>query len=173
MMNVEEIDLLTVTYVKNKILSAAKIGMNSTKIAVPTKYANAVKNMLEKLGYGVSVSAGATNDTQTFLVAYTYPQLSSKECKTSGGIGVITAENAHDIATKNFKIGEMVNGIALKIIHQAKKGINDSENIVKEKFTDVYFVLDEAVLEYLKGYQIYAYLTEDGSEVIFKPSKDK
>ena len=66
-MNVEEIDLLTVTYIKNKILSAAKIGMNSTKIAVPTKYDNAVKNMLEKLGYGVSVSAGATNDTQTFL----------------------------------------------------------------------------------------------------------
>lgn len=173
MMDAEEIDLLTVTYVKNKILSAAKIGMNSTKIAVPAKYAKAVKNMLEKLGYGVSVSAGATNDTQTFLVAYTYPQLSSKECKTSGGIGVITAENAHDIATKNFEIGEMVNGIVLKIIHQSKKGINDSENIVKEKFTNVYFVLDEAVLEYIKNYQIYAYLTDDGSTVIFKPSKDR
>ena len=67
----------------------------------------------------------------------------------------------------------MVNGIVLKIINQAKKGISDNQNIVKEKFTDVYFVLDEAVLEYLKGYQIYAYLTEDGSEVIFKPSKDR
>lgn len=144
-MNVEEIDLLTVTYVKNKILSAAKIGMNSTKITVPTKYANAVKNMLEKLGYGVSVSAGATNDTQTFLVAYTYPQLSSKECKTSGGIGIITAENAHDIAAKNFAIGSMLTEIVFKIVHQAKKGVSDSQNIVKKKFTDVYFVLDEAV----------------------------
>ena len=67
----------------------------------------------------------------------------------------------------------MVNGIVFKIINQAKKGINDSENIVKEKFTDVYFVLDEAVLEYLKSYQIYAYVTDDGSTVVFKPSKDR
>ena len=44
---------------------------------------------------------------------------------------------------------------------------------VKEKFTDVYFVLDEAVLEYLKSYQIYTYLTDNGSTVIFKPSKDR
>ena len=46
----------------------------------------------------------------------------------------------------------LVNGIVFKIINQAKKGISDSQNIVKEKFTDVYFVLDEAVLEYLKSY---------------------
>lgn len=148
MIDVEEIDLLTITYVKNKILSAAKIGMNSTKITVSAKYADTVKNMLEKLGYGVSVSvvsAGETNDTQTFLVAYTYPQLSSKECKTSGGIGIITAENAHDIAAKNFAIGSMLTEIVFKIVHQAKKGVSDSQNIVKKKFTDVYFVLDEAV----------------------------
>lgn len=31
MMSVEEIDLLTITYVKNKILSAAKIGINDSE----------------------------------------------------------------------------------------------------------------------------------------------
>ena len=77
------------------------------------------------------------------------------------------------MAKYTVELGSMVNGIVFKIINQAKKGINDSKNIVKEKFTDVYFVLDEAVLEYLKSYQIYTYLTDNGSTVIFKPSKDR
>src|SRR5699024_6399283 len=92
----------------------------------------------------------ATNDTQTFLVAYTYPQLSSKECKTSGGIGVITAENAHDIATKNFGIGSMVNGIVLKIINQAKKVLMIGKILIKEKLIIFILVLKKVWFDYLK-----------------------
>src|SRR5699024_4305367 len=93
----------------------------------------------------------ATNDTQTFLVAYTYPQLSSKECKTSGGIGVITAENAHDIATKNFGIGSMVNGIVLKIINQAKKGISDSQILLKKSLLMIILCWTKLCLNTLKA----------------------
>lgn len=174
MMDAEEIDLLTVTYVKNKILSAAKIGLYSVDLVIPTKHSDTVESMLEKIGYTVVPSAGETDDTKVLHVSYIYPQKNSEEKNISSAtINIMTAGKASDVAGKSFIVKRILDEIILKIEKNAKKGISDEENIVVEKANDVYVLLGTTALEYLKEHQISAYVTDDGSTVIFKPSKDR
>ena len=81
----------------------------------------------------------------------------------------MTAGKASDVAGKSFIVKRILDEIILKIEKNAKKGISDEENIVVEKANDVYVLLGTTALEYLKEHQISAYVTDDGSTVVFKP----
>ena len=174
MKKIENIDLLTVAYIKEKIVSAAKVGLYSVSFIISTKRSDIVESMLESLGYMVLISESEFDDTKLLQISYMYPQKNNKRKNVSSTvIGIIPAQKAHEIAEKNFVIKSTLNGIVLEIESNAAKGISDKENIIVEKVSDINFSLDTAAFEYLASYQIAAYASKDGSSIVFKPSRGK
>lgn len=175
-MSLENIELSTLSDISNRIRNTAEMGLYETDFIIPKIYSNDIYKWLIAFGYRVDVRAGATEPTEKMIVRFesTWNSETTHEyqnIRRNYMLNMIPMLEAVTIAKDNKETANKITSVINEMIEKAKnlkRGKSVFDITVKRETVDFTRLLSLEVLEYLKGYHIFAYLSEDGKEIIFK-----
>lgn len=177
-MSLANIELSVLNNISNEISDAAYMGLYETSFIIPKTYYNDIYNMLLHLGYNVETSAGATEPTVKITVRFdaVWIDLPSvydeKEAmKLELWFNLLPAHKAIRIAEDNRDNAKKIVGVIDEMIKKSKNlkhGKKVYDIVVKRDITEYMRLMAPEALKYLKLHNIYAYLNDDRSEIIFK-----
>lgn len=176
-MSLADIELSVLNNISNQISDTAYMGLYETSFIIPRPYFNDIYNILLRLGYNIGVSAGETEPAVKMIVRFDaawidLPPVYEKENKKLElWFNLLPAHKAIRIADDNRENAKKVTGVIDEMIKKFKSlghGKNVYDIVVKRDRTDYMILTTPEALEYLKAHNIYAYLNDDGSEIIFK-----
>lgn len=175
-MSLENIELSTLSDISNRIRNTAEMGLYETDFVIPKIYSNDIYKWLIAFGYRVDVRAGATEPTEKMIVRFesTWNSETTHEyqnIRLNYMLNMIPMFEAVTIAKDNKETANKITSVINEMIEKCKN-LEDGKAIyditVKRETVDFTRLLSLEILEYLKGYHIFAYLSEDGKEIIFK-----
>ena len=176
-MNLANIELSVLNNISNEISDAAYMGLYETSFIIPKTYYNDIYNMLLHLGYNVETSAGATEPTVKITVRFDavwidLPPVYEKEIKKLGlWFNLLPVYKAIRIAESNRDNAKKVTGVIDEMIKKSKNlehGKKVYDIVVKRDITEYMRLMAPEALKYFRLHNIYAYLNDDRSEIIFK-----
>lgn len=176
-MSLADIELSVLNNIGNQITDTAYMGAYETDFIIPKTYFDDIYSMLLRLGYDVRASAGETAPTVKMTVRFDaawidLPSVYEEENKKlKFWFGLMPAHKAIKIADDNRDNAKKVTGVIDEMIKKSKNlehGKNVYDIVVKRDVTDYMILTTPEALKYLKGHNIYAYLNDDRSEIIFK-----
>lgn len=177
-MSLADIELSVLNNIGNQIADTAYMGAYETSFIIPKAYYNDIYSMLLRLGYDVRASAGEIEPTVKMTVRFdaawidlpsVYEEEENKKLKF--WFGLMPAYKAIKIAEDNRDNAKKITGVIDEMIKKAKNlehGKNVYDIVVKRDVTEYMILTTSEALEYLKAHNIYAYLNDDRSEIIFK-----
>ncbi|MYY90748.1 hypothetical protein [Ligilactobacillus salivarius] len=175
-MSLENIEFSTLSDISNRIRNTAEMGLYETDFVIPKIYSNDIEKWLTAFGYRVDVRAGATEPTEKMIVRFksTWNSETTHEyqnIRLNYMLNMILMFEAAAIAKTNKETANKTTGVIDEMIEKYKN-LEDGKAIyditVKRETVDFARLLSLEVLEYLKRYNISAYLSEDAEEIIFK-----
>lgn len=176
-MSLADIELSLLNNISNQIADTAYMGLYETGFTIPKTYFDDIYNMLLHLGYDVGASAGETEPTVKMTVRFDaawidLPSTYEKETKKLElWFNLLPAHKAIKIAEDNRDNAKKVTGVIDEMIRKSKNlehGKKVYDIVVKRDFTDYMILTTTEALKYLRLHNIYAYLNDDRSEIIFK-----
>lgn len=176
-MSLADIELSVINNISNEISDTAYMGLYETDFIIPKTYFDDIYNMLLHLGYNVGVSAGEAEPTVKMTVRFDIawidlPPIYEKENKKLKFLfGLMPADKAIKIAEDNRDNAKKVTGVIDEMIKKFKNlehGKNIYDIVVKRDVTEYMILTTPEALKYLRLHNIYAYLNDDRSEIIFK-----
>lgn len=175
-MSLENIEFSVLADISNRIRNTAEMGLYETDFVIPKIYSNDIYKWLTAFGYRVDIRAGATEPTEKMIVRFksTWNSETTHEyqnIRLNYMLNMIPMFEAAAIAKDNKETANKITGVIDEMIEKAKN-LEDGKAIyditVKRETVDFTRLLSLEVLEYLEGYHIFAYLSEDGKEITFK-----
>lgn len=176
-MSLADIELSVLNNIGNQITDTAYMGAYETDFIIPKTYFDDIYHMLLRLGYDVGASAGETAPTVKMTVRFDaawidLPSAYEEENKKlEWWFGLMPAHKAIKIAEDNRDNAKKVVGVIDEMIKKAKNlehGKNVYDIVVKRDITEYMILTTPEALKYLGLHNIYAYLNDDRSEIIFK-----
>lgn len=176
-MSLADIELSVINNISNQISDTAYMGFYETSFIIPKTYFNNICNMLLHLGYNVGASAGETESTVKITVRFDtvwidLPPVYEKEIKKLGlWFNLMSAHKAIEIAENNRDNAKKVTGVIDEMIKESKDlehGKKVYDIVVKRDITEYMRLMAPEALKYFRLHNIYAYLNDDRSEIIFK-----
>lgn len=176
-MSLENIELSVLNNISNEISDTAYMGLYETDFIIPKTYFDDIYNMLLHLGYDVGASAGETEPTVKITVRFDaawidLPSAYEKENKKLElWFNLLPAHKAIRIAEDNRDNAKKVTGVIDEMIKKSKNlehGKKVYDIVVKRDITEYMRLMAPEVLKHLRLHNIYAYLNDDRSEIIFK-----
>lgn len=176
-MSLADIELSVLNNIGNQITDTAYMGAYETDFIIPKTYFDDIYHMLLRLGYDVGASAGETAPTVKMTVRFDaawidLPSAYEEENKKlEWWFGLMPAHKAIKIAEDNRDNAKKITGVIDEMIKKSKNlehGKNVYDIVVKRDVTEYMILTTPEALKYLKAHNIYAYLNDDRSEIIFK-----
>lgn len=177
-MSLADIELSVLNNISNEISDTAYMGLYETSFIIPKTYFDDIYNMLLHLGYDVGASAGEAEPTVKMTVRFETAWIDlpsvydEKEAmKLELWFNLLPAHKAIKIAEDNRDNAKKVVGVIDEMIKKAKNlehGKNVYDIVVKRDITEYMILTTPEALKYLGLHNIYAYLNDDRSEIIFK-----
>lgn len=176
-MSLADIELSVLNNIGNQITDTAYMGAYETDFIIPKTYFDDIYHMLLRLGYDVGASAGETAPTVKMTVRFDAAWIDlpsiceEKDKKLEWWFGLMPAHKAIKIAEDNRDNAKKVVGVIDEMIKKAKNlehGKNVYDIVVKRDITEYMILTTPEALKYLGLHNIYAYLNDDRSEIIFK-----
>lgn len=175
-MSLENIELSTLSDISNRIRNTAEMGLYETDFVIPKIYSNDIYKWLIAFGYRVDVRAGTIEPTEKMIVRFesTWNSETTHEyqnIRLNYMLNMIPMFEAAAIAKTNKETANKITGVIDEMIEKAKnlkRGKSVFDITVKREAANYWNLFSSEVFEYFKGYQIFAYLSEDGKEIIFK-----
>lgn len=176
-MSLENIELSVLNNISNEISDTAYMGLYETDFIIPKTYFDDIYNMLLHLGYDVGASAGETEPTVKITVRFDaawidLPSAYEKENKKLElWFNLLPAHKAIRIAEDNRDNAKKVTGVIDEMIKKSKNlehGKKVYDIVVKRDITEYMRLMAPEALKHLRLHNIYAYLNDDRSEIIFK-----
>lgn len=176
-MSLADIELSVLNNIGNQITDTAYMGAYETDFIIPKTYFDDIYHMLLRLGYDVGASAGETAPTVKMTVRFdaawiNLPPVHEKEStKLEYWFNLMPADKVIKIAEDNRDNAKKVTGVIDEMIKKSKNlehGKNVYDIVVKRDVTEYMILTTPEALKYLKVHNIYAYLNDDRSEIIFK-----
>lgn len=176
-MSLADIELSVINNISNEISDTAYMGLYETDFIIPKTYFDDIYNMLLHLGYDVGASAGETEPTVKMTVRFDaawidLPSAYEKENKKLElWFNLLPAHKAIRIAEDNRDNAKKVTGVIDEMIKKSKNlehGKKVYDIVVKRDITEYMRLMAPEALKYLRLHNIYAYLNDDRSEIIFK-----
>lgn len=173
-MSLENIELSILSYISNRIRNTAEMGLYETDFVIPKIYSSDIDKWLTAFGYRVYVRAGATEPTEKMIVRFksTWNLETTHEyqnIRLNYMLNMIPMFEVAAIAKTNKETANKITGVIDEMIEKAKN-LEDGKAIyditVKRETVDFARLLSLEVLEYLKRYNISAYLSEDAKDII-------
>lgn len=176
-MSLADIELSVINNISSQIADTAYMGAYETSFIISKTYYDDIYSMLLRLGYDVRASAGETAPTVKMTVRFDaawidLPSAYEEENKKlKFWFGLMPAHKAIKIAEDNRDNAKKITGVIDEMIKKAKNlehGKNVYDIVVKRDVTEYMILTTPEALKYLKAHNIYAYLNDDRSEIIFK-----
>ena len=175
-MSLENIELSILSDISNRIRNTAEMGLYETDFVIPKIYSNDIYKWLTAFGYRVDVRAVATEPTEKMIVRFksTWNSEATHEyqnIRLNYMFNMIPMFEAAAIAKNNKETANKITSVINEMIEKAKnlkRGESIFDITVKRETVDFARLSSLEVLEYLKRYNISAYLSEDAEEIIFK-----
>lgn len=175
-MSLKNIELSILSDISNRIRNTAEMGLYETDFVIPKIYSNDIYKWLTAFGYRVDVRAGANEPTEKMIVSFksTWNSEATHEyqnIRLNYMPNMIPMFEAAAIAKNNKETANKITSVINEMIEKAKnlkRGESIFDITVKRETVDFARLSSLEVLEYLKRYNISAYLSEDAEEIIFK-----
>lgn len=175
-MSLKNIELSILSDISNRIRNTAEMGLYETDFVIPKIYSNDIYKWLTAFGYRVDVRAGANEPTEKMIVRFksTWNSEATHEyqnIRLNYMFNMIPMFEAAAIAKNNKETANKITSVINEMMEKAKnlkRGESIFDITVKRETVDFARLSSLEVLEYLKRYNISAYLSEDAEEIIFK-----